>query len=218
MAYSLFLDGVLFPITPSKLNMKIDNKNKTISLINLGEVNLLRSAGLTDIDFELLLPQVKYPFATYVNGFQTAEYFLKVLEDLKLNKKSFRFIFVREMPNGSKLFDTNLEVSLEDYSIKENAKDGFDVVVNINLKQYKHFSTKTLKITNTTNLTSKAKVVSTRPTSVVTKKSYTVVKGDTLWAISKKYLGTGTRYPELAKLNNISNPNRIYPGQVVKLP
>jgi len=45
-----------------------------------------------------------------------------------------------------------------------------------------------------------------------------VVKGDTLWHIAKKYLGNGARYPEIAKLNNIKNPNLIYPGQVFKIP
>lgn len=35
---------------------------------------------------------------------------------------------------------------------------------------------------------------------------------------SQKELGDGTRYKEIAKLNNISNPNKIYPGQVFRLP
>lgn len=47
--------------------------------------------------------------------------------------------------------------------------------------------------------------------------TYTVKKGDTLWAIAKEYLGSGTKYQELAKWNNISNPNLIYVGQVLKL-
>ena len=39
---------------------------------------------------------------------------------------------------------------------------------------------------------------------------YTVKKGDTLSAIAKKY---NTTYQKIAKDNNISNPNLIYPGQ-----
>ena len=37
--YELYIDGVLFPVTPGSLNIKINNKNKTITLINEGEVN-----------------------------------------------------------------------------------------------------------------------------------------------------------------------------------
>lgn len=45
----------------------------------------------------------------------------------------------------------------------------------------------------------------------------TVQRGDTLWGIASKYLGSGTKYPQLATLNGISNPSRIYVGQIVKL-
>lgn len=47
--------------------------------------------------------------------------------------------------------------------------------------------------------------------------NYVVKKGDTLWAIAKKYLGSGTKYPQIASENNIKNPNLIYPGQVFKI-
>lgn len=47
--------------------------------------------------------------------------------------------------------------------------------------------------------------------------TYTVKKGDTLWSIAKQYLGAGSKYQELAKWNNISNPNLISIGQVLQL-
>lgn len=49
---------------------------------------------------------------------------------------------------------------------------------------------------------------------MATNKTHTVVKGDTLSAIAKKY-GTTVNY--LAKLNDIKNVNLIYVGQVLKL-
>ena len=44
--------------------------------------------------------------------------------------------------------------------------------------------------------------------------TYTVQAGDTLSGIASKY---GTTYQELARINNIANPNVIYPGQVIKI-
>lgn len=44
--------------------------------------------------------------------------------------------------------------------------------------------------------------------------TYTVQAGDTLNGIASKY---GTTYQELARINNIANPNVIYPGQVIKI-
>lgn len=48
--------------------------------------------------------------------------------------------------------------------------------------------------------------------------TYTVKKGDTLGGIAKALLGKSSRYPEIAALNNISNPNKISIGQVLKIP
>lgn len=47
-------------------------------------------------------------------------------------------------------------------------------------------------------------------------KSVTVEKGDTLSKIAEDY-GKGKNYKELAKLNNISDPNHIVVGQVINL-
>ena len=48
-------------------------------------------------------------------------------------------------------------------------------------------------------------------------KSVTVEKGDTLSEISEKYFGGASKYKQLAAINNLSNPNLIRVGQVIKL-
>ena len=46
---------------------------------------------------------------------------------------------------------------------------------------------------------------------------HTVMKGDSLWAIAEKYLGSGAMYPEIVKLNSL-NSNTIFPGQKLDIP
>ena len=46
---------------------------------------------------------------------------------------------------------------------------------------------------------------------------HTVVKGDTLWDIANKYLGDGSRYPEIKTLNDLKS-NVIYSGWKLKIP
>jgi nucleoid-associated protein YgaU len=50
--------------------------------------------------------------------------------------------------------------------------------------------------------------------------SYTVQPGDTLSGIAEAQLGDANRWPEIFELNGevISDPNRIFPGQVLVLP
>jgi nucleoid-associated protein YgaU len=49
---------------------------------------------------------------------------------------------------------------------------------------------------------------------------HTVEKGDTLWAISAKMLGNGSRYNEIFEANRpmLSHPDKIYPGQTLRIP
>ncbi len=140
--YDFYLKDCLLPIAPDKLQIKINNANDTLTLINEGEINILKTPELTDIEFECSIPQVKYPFASYKSGFKGASYFLSYFESLETNKKPFQFIVSRTMPNGKVLFSTNIKVSMEDYKITEQAKDGFDLTIKIKLKQYRDLEQK----------------------------------------------------------------------------
>lgn len=222
MAYTMYLGGVLMPITPSKVKVKINNQNETLTLINGEEINILKEPGLTDVSFDLLLPQVSYPFTN--GGAQSADYYLSLFERLKTAKQPFQFILNRSMPTGRRLFYTNLTVGMEDYQITDDAEEGFDITVTVSLKQYRHYGTKTVTIqpTPTPAETPTATVEQPqRETSQAPKQTtYTVKSGDCLWNIAKKYLGDGSRYNEIYELNKdkITNPNLIYPNQVLTLP
>ncbi len=49
---------------------------------------------------------------------------------------------------------------------------------------------------------------------------HTVEKGDTLWAIAEKTLGNGAKYEQIFEANKpmLSHPDKIYPGQVLRIP
>lgn len=218
--YGVYFDEIRLPIAPEKIETKINNKNKTIDLLNAGEVNILKNPGLTEYTFEILLPKYRYPFAVYPDGFKEQSYYLDYFEKLKKETtKGFQFIIFRNAEKTT-MFNTNTTCSLEDYSIIDDAKNGFDILVSIKLKQYKSYQTQTITIKeDTTGKTEPIAVVeTTRPTPTVPlHDTYTVKKGDTLWAIAKREYGDPLQYKTIASKNNIKNPNLIYPGQVLKL-
>ena len=49
---------------------------------------------------------------------------------------------------------------------------------------------------------------------------YEIVSGDTLGAISKRYYGKASKYMKIFEANKdiISDPNKIYPGQKIRIP
>jgi LysM repeat protein len=47
--------------------------------------------------------------------------------------------------------------------------------------------------------------------------THIVIKGDTLWDIAEQYTGDAFNYPELANRSRIKNPDRIYPGDRVRI-
>ena len=107
MAYKMYMDDVLIPITPKKVQMKINNQNKSLTLIGGEEINILKSAGLTDVTFDLLLPQVPYPFAASP---EKAEYYLNKFEKLKTSKQPFQWILNRQIPIMGELSATTATI------------------------------------------------------------------------------------------------------------
>jgi len=196
------------------------------------ELNVLKSPGLTEISFEATLPQTQYPFAVYSGGYKEARYFLNILEQYKVSKKPFQFIVSRTSPAGKLLFDTNMRVSLEDYEIKEDAKEGLDLVVKINLKQYIEMKAKYFQIVPKVSAAAAATQQPSRASAKTPSKTYTVVRGDCLWNIAKKHLGNGAKYTEIYAKNkdliestarkhgkkSSENGRWIYPGMVLQMP
>jgi len=248
MSYEFYFDKIRLPVTPPKLQVKIKGKNNAVTLINDGEINILKKAGLMEITFTAVFPNTKYPFAYYDGEFKKASFFLGELERLKTrtdndgNLLPFQFIVARAFPGGrtevnadneenpftvndKSLFGTNIKVALEDYKINEDAQDGFDVSVDISLRQYKTYGTKTLEVTQEQTATAEQQRPAENPPTTAT---YTVSEGDTLPGIAQKQLGNGGRYQEIYNKNKdtIDAGNKgtgntkytVHAGQVLLIP
>lgn len=216
MAYEVYIDDMLLPIPPQKIPIKYPGQNKTATLINGEEINIVRPPGLAEISIDVIIPQMNYPCAMWDGSVDDAEDFINRLQDLKESGDSFEFIVIRDS------FDTNMDVTLEDYKVSDDVKEGRDLVVSITMKEAKHYGTKVMNFTIIPEqpVPAAAAPEQERPAVPPQAKTYTVQSGDCLWNIAKKQLGDGGRWKEIHNLNldKISNPNKIHAGQVLVMP
>lgn len=208
-------EGFILPVLPEKIEINEDGDNETFNVINLGEVNTINKPKLSEISFESYFPLNRGPYVSSEELFSPSFYINKIRE-WRDKKQKVRFIFT----GGSPLELNDLFI-IEGFKLSEKGGEVGDIYYSIELKRYKPYAAKKVVIVtkqNTKNKTAAVKAKPPRPVEKPKQKTHTVVSGDTLWHIAKRYLGDGARYPEIAKLNNIKNPNLIYPGQVFKIP
>lgn len=229
--YKFYIDGVELPINPSALTIRIGNKNETVDLANGGEMTILKSPSLMEISFSARLPQMglsgtqtKVPFLNAQA--RTASYYIDKMKELKTSKKVFQFVVTRYLPNGQSLFESNITTVLENFTTSEDAENGFDIILEITLKQYIEYKTKIYKPNNGGSESN------TRSEKKVTTLTYTVKSGDTLWGISKLSYGDGASWKSIynanittietvAKQRNLKSSSTghwIFPGTKLTIP
>lgn len=223
------------PITPAELKINIGSKNKVVTLINEGDINILKSPSLTEFEFTARFPMRKYPYSRNPLPFET---YLNTFTDLKTKKTPFVFSVIRRTVDGKGTWGTSRKVSLENLEIQESADEGDDVLISFSLKEYKDYGVKTIKLPPkqqeeakpTTTSTSSEKRADDNKTKE--SKTHTVKSGDCLWNIAKLYYGDGSKYTVIYNNNKTvientarqygrqssSNGQWIYPGTKLTIP
>lgn len=206
----------LFPVTPSQMQTKTGSGNKTVSILNMGEMNLLRYPNLKEVSFTALFPGRQFHFVQVEDGFHEPNYYLSMLDEFQKARKPVQLAIFRRLADGTQIFCDNVQMTLEDMQIMEKGGEQGDFWVEIRLKEYREAKSVRYQAEQSQDTTLLS------PTGIKraekeTPKTYTVKKGDSLWAIAQRTYGDGTKYKEIAKKNGIYNPNLIYPGQVLQL-
>ena len=213
--YKFYFNKDVLPVTPGAITTTFKNQNKTITLINEGEVNLPKVPGLTEYSFKFMLPWCNYPFVNmnypqmltdaiptvssvlsgkwklsnvenffknfnlekFIMGdedklsiFPSQDEWLTKLSKYKTEKKSFQFKIQRidsgfsldKLPIANNIdvqgwtmrtghvqfagWTTDMMVTLEDCKIIEDAKEYKDVWVEVKLKEFVPYGTKSFEV------------------------------------------------------------------------
>ena len=199
-----------FPVLPSSFDLDNSSIIETSNIVNLGQVAMYGGNALKTISISSFFPSKEYQFCTYY-GFPQPYECVKMIEEWRAAGKQIRLI-ITSTP-------INMPVLIESFEWGERAGTR-DVEFTLTLKEYKPITIKTTPPTTTTP------EPTPRPVDTPTtnkQKTHKVKKGESLWAITQKYTGKGSRYPELKKANQEKYPklkksNIIYVNWELILP
>ena len=221
MSYAVFFERIKtkklyrLPVNPEEIKETQKLNYETYSVLKKGDISVPTTKALTEWEFEAEFPSTKYHYVETPKEFYrcaTWESLFKIFMD---KKEPLRFIATQD---GNVNSGINSLVLIESLEKTETAGEEGDKIFSFSLVEYKEYGVLEVKKKEVVNeLVSDSN--SNNGKNPSSGKTYTVKKGDTLWAIAKRTYGRGTEYKKIAKANpKIKNPNLIYPGQVITLP
>lgn len=204
------------PINPKTVEFTSKQLNQTITLLEMGEVNLAGDRGLKRTKFSSFFPSENSPFSDLAED--TPKGYITMLDEWKTSKKVVRVI-VTDM-------DINLAMLMDELNYSVNEGDE-DIYYTMSFSEYVTLNVPTVNIMPKV----RDNGLTDRPNTSAGG-SHTVVSGDTLWGIAKKYYGNGAQYTKIYDANSgtieaaakshgkssSGNGHWIYPGTVLSIP
>ncbi len=214
-------DTFQFPMLPETISTTMGNQFASYSILGIGEIKVPSGVSLDTISWDGIFPGEHRQYQPYIKNWVNPLEAFKWLENCKaqVGKSKKLRLLVTETA-------LNIDVYLD--SVTKTYSQGYgDINYQISLVQAKDLIVTATSSTTATDGTSTTDSSGTRP-SPPESTTYTVVSGDSLWAIAQKLLGNGSRYPEIYEANSSTIDERnsgtgnskytIYAGQIFTIP
>lgn len=217
--YAIFFDynNVTYrlPVNPEQVEISSVLAIERYEILKLGQVAVPTHMELKEYSFGCELPYRPLHYVETSGGFRDADYYVNLFQKWRDKKVPVRFIASNGIGD-----DINTLVLIEELTITERAGEEGDKYIDFVLLEYKEYGKKTVVVKKKETKKATSKPAAAPKTNPKNKGTYVVKRGDTLWAIAKKYYGNGAQYPKIynANRNIIKNPNLIYPGQKLVIP
>ena len=197
--------SLVMPVTPGRYQWMVGKRMETININQLGDV--YRPGGLTRFsgNFDFLLPAQEYPWME-AGSRADPQYYLDYLNAWASDEKTVRMVVT-----GTEI---NVLVYIEDVTQGETDGTG-DRYITVAVREYCDLEAVEVAAATGTQNGGRAADASSGKTQ-----AYTIVSGDTLSVICRRYYGKSAAkyYNALAKYNGIKNPHLIYPGVTIQIP
>ena len=206
---------LIIPVNPESITPSRSASNDDIDIIGLGKATRKGEPGLTGFTIESFFPSSNSIFYTGVRPKAAVSFINEIWETENINN------------NVAKITITGISIPVNMYFVIQNfeydhrAGEEEDIYYTLEIKKYIPYGVKYVEATaiNNTNIRVASPNIEV-PQSSNSQQTYSVKSGDSLFAITKKYTGSGNKWKELYELNKdkIKNPNLIYPNQKLTIP
>lgn len=200
-----------FPVLPEKIEISYPSRNDTVYVYGVGEVTVKKHPGAFVIKFSSFFPAK--PCQGSIRKPKAPKKCKEFLEKIMEIDKPAKFIFT-----GSPCRINTL--CTIDFNVSEQGGDIGTIYYDITITEYKKVSVRKIKLKKSENI-GKAGTNEARADTEVKDETYVVKSGDCLWNIAIQFYGNGAEYVRIYEANKQvigSNPNLIYPGQVLTIP
>ena len=224
MNYGFFFDynndTTRLPVNPEKFSISVEQDGTKKTIVGLGAINIIGDVQLQTIEFEAEFPCQQQCYVTTKNQFKGPYFYIDKFNQYMKNKTPIRFVLTRNYEEAKDLKNISILVTIDSLDIDELALEEGDLKIRFNLLEYKPYTSKTVNIVIKKKVHVIKQTNPPRPVSKPTPRTYTVVRGDCLWNIAKRFYGNGSQYMKIYNANRdkIKKPNLIYPGQVFVIP
>jgi hypothetical protein len=149
--YGLYLSKngttVRLPVNPAEYIIGYQGDNEHSNVLALGEIVIPREPKLAVISFESFFPGKQAdPYVQTAGGFQEPEFYITLIKGYMADKEPVRFIANRYYEDGSAIFDTNIEIIVEDFQVTEKGGETGDFYYSITLSEYRPYEAKKVEL------------------------------------------------------------------------
>lgn len=195
-------EGFQLPVNPGTIEISDGQNGRTYDVAGLGEINVIKSPRLTEYLFSSFFPAAYSSFVDAPILLEPKQY-IDYIETWMASKRPIRFVFTGPS------FDINVPISIEEFRWKESAGAGGDIDYTLRLKRYVFYGAQRVVVAQRVAGGVMSEVIQqepqARPDDRVLPNTYTLVAGDTLWDVAKRFFDDGSRWREIQQLNGLTD-------------
>lgn len=197
-----------FPVNPEEVTIRRERLCDTVTIINLGEVELPRGEKVKEITFSSFFPKAYDPSYCRYPTIPDPQEAMNRLTAWMMSKKPVQLLITDTIINVLVLLTAHT-------TIFKGGEPG-DVYFNLTCHHWRE-----VKVRTAAEIAAVSPGAEPRPDVKPLPPVYEVKPGDSLWAIAKLQYGNGGRWRDIYDANKETigpSPDLILPGQKLVLP